>query len=223
VLARFRDCRRPGSAPWHYTLGAAGAAIHAAATGAPLPRPAEITERVLRLHHSRQLAHRVGVNDFFTRLLGHTRNNPGRYQLTEWWPEHEITAACDRIVHPDGYGVWTDTTAPATVGFFVEHDTGTETLDTLLAKIDRYGEIALGDSQFARAPVLFHLPTSGRETSLHAAITRRHGRRGPAARVATTTHELTATAGPAARIWRPAGARHRLALAELALPPSNPW
>ena len=64
-------------------------------------------------------------------------------------------------------------------------------------------------------PVLLHLPNSARETRLHQAITRCHGARGPAALIATTTHELSATAGPAARIWRPAGSAGRLALAEL--------
>ena len=143
VLARFRDCRRPGSAPWHYTLGVGGAAVHAAATGAPLPRRGEVVERVMRLHHSRDLDHRLGVNDFFTRLLAHAHDHPESYRLDTWWPEATISAACAGIVRPDGYGEWTDTTGapPVTVGFFLEHDTGTEPHRRLLDKIDKYGEL----------------------------------------------------------------------------------
>lgn len=131
------------------------------------------------------------------------------------------------LVRPDGYGEWTEHTSdsdPAPDGadgravgvarFFLEHDTGTETIGTLLGKIGKYG--ALATARPTAPPVLIHLPTAARETHLHRAITHRYGHPGPAARIATSTHELTETHGPHARIWRPAGRTYRLTLAELA-------
>lgn len=134
VLARFRHHRRPGSLPWNYTLGLLGATVHAAATGAPLPRPAEITNRVLRLHYSPSLAHLLGANDFFTRLIGDARTT-GRGELTVWWPEPTAARACGGLVRPDGYGEWAE--GGGAVGFFYEHDTGSETLGALVGKVDR--------------------------------------------------------------------------------------
>jgi len=215
VLARFRHNHRPGSAPWLYTLGLLGAAVDAVRVGADLPRPAEITNRVLRLHYSLSLSHLLGVNDFFTRLIGWARAQRG--ELSLWWPEREAARACGGIVRPDGYGEWAeDGTA---VGFFYEHDTGTETLATLVGKVERYAELA--DTGVVR-PVLLDLPTPGRETNLHRALTTRYGPAGPPAPVATAStdpgsdHEHRNPAGP---LWLPVGAgTRRLRLIELGRP-----
>ncbi len=134
VLARFRREVWPGSQPWRYTLGPLGAVVHAAATGAALPRPATITDTVLRLAHSTHTEHRLGVNDFFTTLAGHAQHHP-HCALREWWPEHEVGDTCAGIVRPDAYGEYTD--HDRTLAFFYEYDTGTETLDTLVAKISK--------------------------------------------------------------------------------------
>lgn len=75
VLARFRRDIWPGSQPWRYTLGPVGAVVHAAATGAALPRPGRATETVLRLAHSAHTEHRLGVNDFFATLAGHAQQH----------------------------------------------------------------------------------------------------------------------------------------------------
>ncbi len=90
---------------------------------------------------TRTLAHRLGVNRFFTDLAVYARTHPAA-RLETWFPE----AACQRIgtflrlghppmllayqprVRPDGYGRWTDN--GRTVPFFLEYDTGTEPLHT---------------------------------------------------------------------------------------------
>lgn len=47
---------------------------------------------------------------------------------------------CHGIVRPDGYGRWVEHTPqdPREVEWLFEHDRGTETIDTLLGKIDKY-------------------------------------------------------------------------------------
>ena len=69
VLARFRALVRPGSQAFRYTLGYAGAVLHAAATEQPLPRRAAWSESRTRLAASPKLSHLLGVNDFFCRIL----------------------------------------------------------------------------------------------------------------------------------------------------------
>jgi hypothetical protein len=206
VLARFRRCHRPGSLPWIYTLGLIGAAIHAAHTDKPLPRPAEITQRVVRLHYSRTLDHNLAVNDFFSHLAAHARHTPG-CRLDHWWSEPQAAKACGNLVRPDGYAEWTE--HGRSVGFFLEHDTGHEPLRKLIEKIDRYTELArAGISR----PVLFHLPSAAREANLHQAIARRFPGSGPPVALATAVHAHS-TPSPAASIWLPipsAGPRVRL-------------
>jgi hypothetical protein len=197
VLARFRRCHRPGSLPWVYTLGLIGAAIHAAHTDQPLPRPAEITQRIVRLHYSRTLDHNLAVNDFFSYLAAHARHMPG-CRLELWWSEAEAAQACGNLVRPDGYAEWTE--HGRTLGFFLEHDTGHEPLRKLIEKINRYTELArAGISR----PILFHLPSAAREANLHRAIARRFPGSGPPIPLATAIHAHSSNPSPAAPIWLP--------------------
>lgn len=159
VLARFRRDIWPGSQPWRYALGPVGAVVHAAATGAALPRPATVAENVLRLAHSAHTEHRLGVNDFFATLAGRARHDPD-CALDEWWPESEIGETCAGIVRPDAYGKYTD--HDHTLSFFYEHDTGTETIETLVEKVGKYAELA---DAGIRKPILFQLPSTNRETT----------------------------------------------------------
>ncbi|WP_186382951.1 replication-relaxation family protein [Amycolatopsis rhizosphaerae] len=218
VLARFRRDIWPGSQPWRYTLGPIGAIVHAAATGAALPRPATVTETVLRLAHSAHTEHRLGVNDFFATLAGHSQHHDGR-ALGEWWPENEVGATCAGIVRPDGYGEYSD--HDRTLGFFYEYDTGTETLDTLVEKVGKYAELA--DAGICK-PILFHLPSASREHHFHAAVTRRWPVKPPvpiatmpADQLAPPGHHIAA-ASPSIvdALWRPIGHTRRRTLADLA-------
>ncbi|MFE5505427.1 replication-relaxation family protein [Amycolatopsis japonica] len=209
VLARFRREVWPGSQSWRYTLGHVGAAVHAAATDAPLPKPSAVTEKVLRLAHSPHTEHLLGVNEFFTVLTGHARTNPGCV-LRKWTPETVTADACGGIVRPDGYGEYRD--LHGTIGFFYEHDTGTETLDTLTDKITKYAELARSG---IRQPVLFGLPGPGRERNLHDAWARRWPT-GPPVTVATTSTGDTAVVTDP--VWLPAGSHVRRTLTQLATP-----
>lgn len=224
VLARFRRDIWPGSQPWRYTLGPIGATVHAAATGAPLPRPATVTETVLRLAHSSHTEHRLGVNDFFATLAGHTCHHPD-CAVTEWWPEHEIAETCAGIVRPDSYGEYT--AQSRTLAFFLEYDTGTEPLATLVEKVGKYADLA---DAGIRKPVLFHLPATSREHHLHAALQRRW-RGKPPVPVATLPADQLAPTGTAIApaqpcvadaLWLPVGHTHRRPLAELAPRPTRP-
>jgi hypothetical protein len=225
VLARFRRDIWPGSQPWRYTLGPVGAVVHAAATGAALPRPATVTETVLRLAHSAHTEHRLGVNDFFATLAGHTQHHPD-CALREWWPENEIGETCAGIVRPDAYGEYTD--HDRTLTFFFEYDNGTETLDILVEKIGKYTELA---DAGIRKPILFHLPSTSREQHLHAAITRRWPTKPPVPVATLPADQLALTgnriapARPAIvdALWLPVGRTRRRTLAELstARPPAR--
>jgi hypothetical protein len=224
ILDRFRPYRRPGSAPFHYVLGREGAAIHAARTGQPTPRPGEITDAKRRLEYSPNRAHMVAVVEFFTRLYAAGRAMPDG-ALAVWWSEDETADKCEGIVRPDSYGEWVTrphrapsstapSGAPRVVGFFYEHDRGSESLQTLLGKLDRYA--ALARERGKRRPVLIELPTPVREDNLHEELTRRHGPHGHrTVYVASTNAPLWASAahGPAGAVWRPAttGPRRRLA------------
>lgn len=228
VLARFRPYQRPGSMPFHYALGALGAMLHAAATGAQIPTPANTERNLVRLSQSRTLDHARGVVEFFTLLHATARRTSGA-TLDLWWNEVKAAAACVGIVRPDGIGQWIEHTPDATrtVGFLYEHDTGSEPLRVLLDKISKYCE--LGAAGNVR-PVLVQLPNPARETNLHRAIRERYGPAGPAAVFLATTNtaHLAALGDPAGPIWTPVD-RHAGRYRLTALPgyrgrlnPSNP-
>lgn len=217
VLARFRRDIWPGSQPWRYTLGPVGAIVHAAATGAALPRPATVTETVLRLAHSTHTEHRLGVNDFFATLAGHARHQP-ECSLREWWPENEIAETCAGVVRPDAYCEYT--AADGTLEFFYEHDTGTETIETLVEKVGKYAELA---DAGIRKPVLFQLPSTSREHNFHVGIARRWPHKAPVPVATLPADQLAppnqqimpATPSIVDELWLPAGHVRRRALASL--------
>ena len=119
---------------------------------------------------TRTLAHRLGVNQFFTDLAGDARTHPGA-RLRQWLPE----AACQRAgaftgpdpgllrayqprIRPDGYGLWEQ--GDRVVPFFLEYDTGGEQLSILTGKLPGYRDLF---ATLGRAwPVLFWLHSSTR-------------------------------------------------------------
>jgi hypothetical protein len=66
------------------------------------------------------------------------------------------------VVRPDGYGRWRE--HDREVDFFLEYDRGTEPLDRLAAKLAGYQQLA--DATQIATPVLFWLPTTGREATV---------------------------------------------------------
>lgn len=205
ILARFRACQRPGSQSWRYTLGPVGATIHAAAHGRALPTTAKTQEKTLRLARSPRLEHLLGVNDFFVDLAAHARAR-AYCALTEWLSERDATDACARIVRPDSYGQWREN--GRTVGFFLEYDLGTETLDRLVGKLDGYRELAdAGINQ----PVLFVFPGRKRQANFHDSAAKSPSTRRRVSIASTTAGDISRI-GAAERVWLDSAgpARHRL-------------
>jgi hypothetical protein len=86
--------------------------------------------------------------------------------LAVWLSERACDDHWGHVVRPDGFGRWRQ--RDGELPFFLEYDRGTEPLDRLAAKLYAYGELA--DATEIGTPVLFWLPTSGREVSVRQAL-----------------------------------------------------
>ena len=168
ALDRFADITT-GSHQYLYALGPVG--LIAAPTqwndpDRPQARPPRSSaERTIRIVGSAKLAHLLGVNQFFIDLLAHTRTRP-EARLDRWWSEQHATAAWVLTgIRPDGHGIWTSN--DQTVGFFLEHDNGTEPLATVIGKLRAYSRLAADGPRY---PVLLHVPSEARETHLLDAL-----------------------------------------------------
>jgi Replication-relaxation len=194
VLERFRPVwpHGGGSAPWHYVLGPAGAAVLAAEQATTPARLGYRRDRTLAIAHSQRLGHQVGVNGFFCALAARARRHPDA-ALLAWWSERACAERWGHVVRPDGYGHWRD--PDGEVDFFLEYDTGTEPLERLLAKVHAYTELATATD--IDTPVLLWLPGPGREAALHQAL------RQPQVTLATAAARLADH--PAGRVWLVAG------------------
>ncbi|GAA0460150.1 hypothetical protein Aca07nite_42150 [Actinoplanes capillaceus] len=181
LLARFRPFRAEGGThPYHYVLGQLGTEIVAIARGEDPPRKDQARRRRWHLTNRANLPHLLGVNQFFTDLAAYARTHPSA-SLDRWWPASRYAtrsafleesdpptlAAYIPKVRPDGYGVFSED--GGRVSFYLEYDTGSEPLTTLIAKVDGYRELAhvTGRSY----PVLFWLHSSVRELHLHQRLT----------------------------------------------------
>lgn len=208
VLDRFRWHTPLGSESWRYTLGLIGETLIAAGRGADPPRAGEHRQRLIRLAANPRLPHLLALNGLFTALAAHARAHPGS-ELEAWWSEQHCQTRCAPFAHPDGYGRWTDDTR--TVSFFVEYDTGSEPLTTVVAKLPGYADLATAGGP--NHPVLFWTPTIRRETNLHRAL----AEAGSPISVATasTEHARALGVSPAGPVWLTTAGRTRLALADL--------
>ncbi|MFG1887636.1 replication-relaxation family protein [Micromonospora sp. NPDC049051] len=225
LVARFRPQRADGgSYPYHYLIDQLGAEVVAAGRDERPPRRDHARIQRRRWTSSRTLAHRLGVNGFFTQLAGYARTHPDA-ELSEWWPE----AVCQRAgtftrpddpglvrgyqprVRPDGYGLWAEN--GVTVPFFVEYDTGGEQLSVLVGKLAGYRELF---ATIGRAwPVLFWLHSAARERNLRRLLADTPQR----IPVATGVRDQAVSAGlcPAEAVWLlPGGGGQRWRLADLA-------
>jgi hypothetical protein len=199
VLARFRPHARhgEGSAPFHYVLGPLGAAVLAAEHGVEVRQLGYRQDKALEIAHSQRLRHLVGVNGFFTALAGYARQDRSQgARLAVWWSERRCHDRWGHLVRPDGYGRWQEE-ADAEVDFFLEYDRGTEPLDRLTAKLAGYRQLA--DATEIPTPVLFWLPTSGREASVRQALA--HETRWGRVRFLVATASPTLGHGPAEAAW----------------------
>ncbi|GIH99163.1 replication-relaxation family protein [Planobispora takensis] len=211
VLERFRPFQPHGlgTAPYHYVLGPEGAAVLASEAGEESAALGYRRDRVLAIAHNQRLAHTLGVNDFMAGLATFARRGPDA-ELVTWWPERRCARMWGDAARPDAYGRWRE--GGHMLDFFVEHDTGTEPLDRVAAKLTGYA--ALAESSRISTPVLFWVESGQRETNLRERF-RRHA---AVETVPVATGCRSALAGcddgPASELWLPldsAGPRLRLA------------
>jgi hypothetical protein len=124
AVSRFVDVTT-GDRQYLYTLGPLGAVVYPtqfndhSRPDARMPRTS-----IERTIGSRRLAHLLGTNQLFIDLVGYARTD-AHARLARRWPEQHTTAVYARSgIQPDGHGVWV--AAGRQVGFFPEHDRGTE-------------------------------------------------------------------------------------------------
>ena len=110
--------------------------------------------------------------------------------MIEWRSESETGDLTGGMIRPDAAATVRDGDRES--AFWLEHDTGTETLIRLVAKVDRYCDLLVG---YGRA-VCFELPNTGREANLHAAL----GTQRRPIPIATTV--TSRAADPTSPVWR---------------------
>jgi hypothetical protein len=211
ALDRFRPLTPAGSAPLHFVLDEAGAAVLAAEDGITTSELGYRRDRALSIALSPQLAHATGANGVFTALAAAARHAPGT-GLDCWWSERRCGALWGDTARPDGYGRW-HAPAPggsiASTDFFLEYDTGTEALPRLTGKLAGYAALAARTA--ITTPVLFWLQSARREAALRtrlAALPPGGVQAASAAAlpgVPVATASADAPGGPAGAAWLPAG------------------
>jgi hypothetical protein len=153
---------------------------------------------------SQRLAHTVGTNDVFVRLVAAARHDPAA-QLVTWWGERYCKTVLGEVVRPDGLGVRHE--GDATVTFCLEYDRGSEPLGRLAAKAVDYARLeAAWGVAFC---VLVVVPGPLREAGARAALS------GEGLAIATTTQ--SGARRPTDAVWAPLDADGtRLRIVDLA-------
>ena len=98
-------------------------------------------------------------------------------------------------LHPDGYGCFEH--GGRAVRFFLEYDTGTESLTTVTSKLADYQGFPTDNFGI----LLFSVHSARREFGLRTALSRAFGSYSPSLVIATTTRDLTHPDGPAGPVW----------------------
>ena len=180
VLDRFQPLLAIGSAPIHYVLDLAGAAVLTAEDGLDPADVAYRHDRALGIGHSLRLAHTLGVNGLYAALVAIARHTSthtdtdldgrGGRAVTAWWPETRCARLWGDLARPDAYARWheDDGTTDREVEFFLEYDTGTEPLTRVAGKLHDYQRLATTTGIIT--PVLFWFGTPARETAARAAL-----------------------------------------------------
>jgi hypothetical protein len=215
VVDRFQPFVTLGTAPMHYVLAPAGAAVLAAEDGLDIQQMGYRHDRVFGVAHSLRLAHTVGVNEWFTALVDRAHHpHPGeQVELVAWWSETRCARHFGDLIKPDGYGRWrhhdqhSGQSNDRQVEWFLEYDFGTEPLSKLAGKLAGYA--ALAQATGITTPVLVWLPTARREAAarrLLAKAWRELEDRGSVP-VATAAAELlnpeASHPSPADEVWLP--------------------
>lgn len=197
VLDSFRPLTQTGSAPEHYTLGPAGAAVLAAHTGCDLADLGWRPSHTGRIAYSPSLGHDLGVNELLTHLAAHRRTAP-ETGLSLWLSERSCARRWGDIVRPDAYAHWHD--GDQFLPFFLEYDTGSQPLPRVEAKLTGYATFANATS--TRPALLIYTRTASRDQAL------RHRLLAPARElglyIATSSADFT-TSTPWGAWWSPLG------------------
>ncbi len=141
LVERFRPQRCGRDGEYHYVLDVLGAYVVAVMANRDPDREPKMrwrTDQALSIATSQRLAHTVGANDLFVRLVAAARHRPDA-ELSTWWGERYCKAHLGEVVRPDGVGVWRE--GDATVIFCLEYDRGTEPLRRISAKADDYARL----------------------------------------------------------------------------------
>jgi hypothetical protein len=207
LVERFRPPHAGRDGEYHYVLDQLGAYVVAVMATPDLDREIKVrwrTDQALAIATSQRLAHTVGANDVFVRLVAAARHNPDA-ELATWWGERYCKAILGEVVRPDGVGVWRE--GGSTVTFCLEYDRSSEPLGRLSEKAADYARLerAWGVPFW----LLVVVPGPRRERSVTAALS------GHGLAVATTTQPDACR--PEGAVWAPLDAEGvRLRLAELA-------
>ncbi|MEB8338024.1 replication-relaxation family protein [Streptomyces endophyticus] len=208
VVDRFQPFATYGSAPMHYVLDIAGAAVLARQDGLEQDEFGYRHDRALGLAHSLRLAHTVATNTFFTTLVDRSRHSGNGGRLTAWWSEARCRGFFGDIVRPDAYGRWRE--RGAEFEWFLEYDWGTERpADLVGEKLPGYAHLAATSG--ITTPILFWTPTARREERVRraldiAAALLEEPSLVPAATTCTDLVPGEECADPAVRRWLPLGA-----------------
>ncbi|WP_063784364.1 replication-relaxation family protein [Streptomyces sp. SBT349] len=194
ALDSFRPLTRQGSAPEHYTLGRAGAEILAARYGTEISHLGWRTDLATRTAFSPALGHDLAVHTLLVTLAARHHQNPDQ-ALTTWLSPRSAARLWGDWIRPDAYAHWRHHTTE--VPFFLEHDTGTEALHRVEAKLAGYAELSA--STATATPLLIHTSSAARETHLRRRLGDTAASTGLL--VATTHHGLPAHATAGA--WLP--------------------
>ncbi|MFE3796490.1 replication-relaxation family protein [Nocardia tengchongensis] len=207
MLFAFRESLYGGgTSQTRHTLGYASARLIAAARAEKPPTPAAHALSLERLACSPTLEHRLGANGFFAALAAH--RNPARHPdtakvegLTQWWSERQCadqfwTSPIEPTpIRPDGYGCWEQD--GRRVRFFLEYDTGTESLRTVTSKLTDYQSFPTDNFGI----LMFSVHSARRETGLRTALRQALGSSNPGLVIATTGRDLRHLDGPAGPVW----------------------
>jgi len=124
LVERFRSQRCGRDGEYHYVLNVLGAYVVAVMANRNPDREITMrwrTDQALSIATSQRLAHTVGANDLFVRLVAAARHRSDA-ELSTWWGERYCKERLVGIVYPDGVGVWQE--GSATVVFCLEYDRG---------------------------------------------------------------------------------------------------
>jgi hypothetical protein len=176
AVSRFVDATT-GNRQYLYTLGPLGAVVYPTQFNDPSRAdarpPRSSIDRTERIIGSRKLAHLLGTNQLFIDLAAYARTDDNA-ALARWWSEQHATSAYAAAsylsgkgtgVRPDGHGVWV--AGGREVGFFLEHDNGTEPLRVVFEKLRGYEHLAATGPRY---PVLLRVPGRRREQHLLDAL-----------------------------------------------------